>query len=116
MALPSLLLPAACSQKPGAPSEPDVVLLKARAMQALVCVQLERVPASWKSDVRLSGPAGRELWQTLSEQPLMDHGQKISSVYQFTTGQLFLAIQGGFPETLAIYGPLPDAPQCKSIN
>ena len=97
-------------------AEPDPVLLGARAMQALVCVQVARSPATWRSDLRLSGPGSNELWQTLSEQPLVDHGRSISSVYRRGTDQLYLVVQGGFPETLEVYGPLPAAPQCQGAS
>lgn len=114
-ALSLALILASCTQ-PGATSavaEHDPVLLKARAMQALVCVQLERAPSSWKSDFQLSGPSPNENWQTLSEQPLLDHGYKVSSVHRRATDQLYLVVQGGFPEAMAVYGPLSRAPECQ---
>jgi len=122
MRTPTLLLSlvlvlASCTQEGTklAPAEPDAVLLKARAMQALTCVRLERAPASWKVEFRLRGPGSKdEIWQTLSEQPLVDHGYKISSVYRRATEQLYLVVQGGFPETIAVYGPLAGAPECRT--
>jgi hypothetical protein len=113
-----LLLPIAvegCTPGPAPSSaEPDAVLLKARAMQAFVCVHLERAPPSWKSEFRLSGPGGQnEVWQTLSDQPLVDHGRKVSSVYRKSTDQLYLVVTGGFPETMTVYGPLSRAPECQ---
>jgi hypothetical protein len=111
----SLAALASCTQEAATKqaAEPDAVLLKARALQALVCVQVERSPTAWKSDFQLSGPGSNELWQTLSEQPLADHGRRLSSVYRRGTDQLYLVVQGGFPETMEVYGPLPAAPQCQ---
>ena len=85
-------------------------------MQALVCVQLERIPPSWKSDFKLGGPGLNEVWQTLSEQPFVNHGYRISSVYRPATDQLYLVIQGGLVETMAVYGPLSQAPKCQSAT
>ena len=92
--------------------EHDATLQRARALQAMVCVQLGRAPAGWRSDLQLSGPGSNETWQVLSEQPLLDHNQKVSAVYRRGAGQLFLVVQGGLPETIAVYGPLSAAPQC----
>lgn len=44
-----------------------------------MCVQLDRAPATWQSDFRLNGPGTHEQWDTLSGQPWLMHGQKISS-------------------------------------
>ena len=114
LALSSVLLLASCTQDEATKfvAEPDSVLLKARALQALVCVQLERVPSSWKSDFRLNGPCSNENWQTLSDQPLVPHGYKVSSVYRQATRQLCLVVEGGSPEAMAVYGPLSNAPEC----
>lgn len=87
--------------------------MKARAMQAMACVELERVPAAWRKTTWLpSGLRMMEVWQTISEEPLVDHGFKASAVQQRFSDQLFLVVQGGLPERLDIYGPLPQAPAC----
>ena len=114
---PALLLftLAACSQQGDMGSELhyDPVLVKARAMQAHVCVELKRSPEAWRSDFRLGGPGSGESWQTISEQPLVDHGERVSAVHLTGTGQVYLVVQGGFPETMIVYGPLPQAPRCE---
>lgn len=106
----------ACSQEagPARPQQLDPVLVKARALQALVCLQLHRVPQQWKSDVVFRSPSAAETWETLSDQPLMDHARKVSSVYSRTSGKLYLVLQEGLPETVAVYGPIPEAPQCSA--
>lgn len=82
-------------------------------MQAMVCVKLERVPVEWRQSKWLpSGPGIGEVWQTISDEPLVDHGFKSSAVLERFSDRLFLVVQGGFPERLDIYGPLPQAPGC----
>jgi len=90
----------------------DPVLVRARALQALVCVQLQRVPPEWKSDLVFRPQSGGEMWEVLSDQPLMDHAKRISSVYSRSSGNVYLVLQDGFPETILVYGPIPPAPQC----
>jgi len=90
----------------------DPVLVRARALQALVCVQLQRIPPEWKSDIVFSSEGGGEMWQLLSDQPLMDHAKRISAIFSRESGSVYLAIQEGFPETILVYGPIPQAPQC----
>ena len=114
-----LLIPlASCSQEGQAPiiQHHDPVLVKARAMQALVCVELDRVPPTWQSNFRLSGPGTSEIWQTISEQPLLDHGQRISTVLREGTGQVYLVVQGRLPEIMLVYGPLSTAPRCQGAE
>jgi len=105
---------AGCTQE--APHPParqyDPVLVKARALQALVCVQLQRVPPEWKSDVVFRSPSSGDMWELLSDQPLVDHAKRISSVYSRGSGNVYLVLQEGLPETISVYGPIPPAPKC----
>jgi len=90
----------------------DSVLVRARALQALVCVQVQRVPPEWKSDISFRSAGSGEVSELLFDQPLMDHAKRISSVFSRETGKVYLVIQEGFPETILVYGPIPEAPQC----
>lgn len=92
----------------------DPVLVRARALQALVCVQMQRVPPEWKSAVVFRSPGGGEVLELLSDQPLMDHAKRVSSVWSRGTGNVYLVLQDGFPETISVYGPIPNAPQCRN--
>jgi hypothetical protein len=104
---------AACSREAvPTPRHYDPVLVRARALQALICVQVQRIPPEWKSDIVLRSVSGGEMWQLLSDQPLMDHAKRISSVFSRDSGKVYLVIQEGFPETILVYGPIPQAPQC----
>lgn len=91
----------------------DPVLVRARALQALVCVHVQRVPPEWKSDVVFRLAGGGEVWELLSDQPLMDHAKRVSSVWSRSSGNVYLVLQEGFPETISVYGPIPNAPECR---
>lgn len=114
----SAALLAGCSQEgePASSRQLDPVLIKARALQALVCVQLQRVPREWNSDVVFRSPSPNEIWELLSDQPLMDHAKRTSSVYSRDTGKLYLVVQEGLPEVISVYGPIPVAPQCAAAK